>query len=132
MKSFVDNPFQNINPADILFEDHSFYLVWDRYPVSPGHILIISKSSSVDFFTLSETEQTALNPMIVRAKDIIQRKFNPDGFNIGMNCGEPAGQTVMRFHCHVIPRYNGDTPNPRGGVRNCIPGKGDYTAEIVS
>ena len=50
----------------------------------------------------------------------------PDGYNIGMNCGTAAGQTIMHFHCHIIPRYKGDTPNPRGGIRHCIPGKGDY------
>jgi diadenosine tetraphosphate (Ap4A) HIT family hydrolase len=50
----------------------------------------------------------------------------PDGYNIGMNCGPAAGQTIIHFHCHVIPRYHGDTPNPRGGIRHCIPGKGNY------
>ena len=57
---------------------------------------------------------------------IIEKKHKPNGYNIGMNCGESAGQTVFHFHCHLIPRYNGDMENPRGGVRHCINGKGYY------
>jgi diadenosine tetraphosphate (Ap4A) HIT family hydrolase len=64
--------------------------------------------------------------LIDKAKDLIDYEFTPDGYNIGMNCGFAAGQTVMHFHCHVIPRYFGDMENPRGGVRHCIQGKGYY------
>ncbi len=115
--------------------------------MSPGHLLIVSKLERRDYFDLSEAEQAELPWVIRKAKELIEgmveksafekmRKSDndvsnvitqkPDGFNIGINCGEAAGQTIMHFHCHVIPRYKGDTPNPRGGVRHCIPGKGGY------
>ena len=61
-----------------------------------------------------------------KLKHLIENKFNPHGYNIGMNCGEAAGQTVFHFHCHIIPRYHGDMENPRGGVRHCVVGKGYY------
>ena len=59
-------------------------------------------------------------------KEFLQKEYNPDGFNLGVNCGETAGQTVFHAHIHVIPRYKGDVPNPRGGIRHVIPGKGNY------
>jgi diadenosine tetraphosphate (Ap4A) HIT family hydrolase len=89
-------------------------------------MLIISKRETSDFFTLNELERRELNDVIVVAKSLIENKYRPDGFNIGMNCGHVAGQTVFHFHCHVIPRYSGDMENPRGGVRHCILGKGYY------
>ena len=64
--------------------------------------------------------------MIEVAKKLIENDNSPDGYNIGMNCGESAGQTIFHFHCHVIPRYIGDMENPRGGVRHCVAGKGNY------
>lgn len=105
---------------------HSFFMIYDSYPVSDGHVLIISKEPKKDFFDLSETEQLELPKLIEKAKEIIERDKTPQGYNIGMNCGETAGQTVMHFHCHVIPRYTGDMDNPRGGVRHCVAGKGYY------
>jgi diadenosine tetraphosphate (Ap4A) HIT family hydrolase len=75
---------------------------------------------------LTEKEQQELPKMINKAKSIIEQEITPDGYNIGMNCGVASGQTVMHFHCHVIPRYLGDMKNPRGGVRHCIKGKGNY------
>jgi len=115
-----------------LFENEHYYILEDAFPVSPGHLLIVSKREATDYFDLNEAEQAMLPDMICEAKKLIEnRALNftlslPDGYNIGMNCGTSAGQTVMHFHCHVIPRYTGDTLNPRGGIRNCIPGKGDY------
>ncbi|MCH8517348.1 MAG: HIT family protein [Cyclobacteriaceae bacterium] len=131
-----------------LFENEHFYILKDAFPVSPGHLLIVSKREVVDFFDLTVEEQTLLPETIREARRLIESRglpqsgelpYNqsgdlpsaqpdpkPDGYNIGMNCGAAAGQTVMHFHCHVIPRYSGDTPNPRGGIRHCIPGKGDY------
>lgn len=136
-----------IPPEKRLYENKYFYVVADKYPVSPGHLLIVSKLERRDYFDLSEAEQAELPWVIRKAKELIEgmveksafekmRKSDndvsnvitqkPDGFNIGINCGEAAGQTIMHFHCHVIPRYKGDTPNPRGGVRHCIPGEGGY------
>lgn len=117
-----------------LFENEHFYILEDRFPVSPGHLLIVSKREVADYFSLNDDEQRALPELINEARKLIEQRILqegisqklPDGYNIGMNCGSAAGQTVMHFHCHVIPRYLGDTPNPRGGIRHCIPGKGDY------
>ena len=85
-----------------------------------------SNRPCTDWFGLSPVEQAALPEAIARAKFWIEQHHQPDGYNIGMNCGEAAGQSVMHFHCHVIPRYSGDTPDPRGGVRGVIPEKQKY------
>lgn len=118
--------FSQLPEEKKLYCTEHFFLVYDGYPVSPGHILIISNKPKKDFFELTEKEQQSLAEMILKAKEIIEATYKPDGYNIGMNCGEVAGQTVMQFHCHVIPRYKGDMKNPRGGIRHCVVGKGDY------
>lgn len=118
--------FSEISEDNKIYSGEHFFLIYDRYPVSPGHILIISKSEKLDYFSLNKTEQNELNSLIDIAKKIIENDHKPDGYNIGMNCGEAAGQTVMHFHCHVIPRYLGDMDKPRGGIRHCIKGKGYY------
>jgi diadenosine tetraphosphate (Ap4A) HIT family hydrolase len=79
-----------------------------------------------DYFALTLEEQQHLSLVITQAKRLIKQEYHPDGYNIGMNCGETAGQTVPHFHCHLIPRYKGDMDNPRGGVHHCIAGKGYY------
>ena len=118
--------FQNIDSDRILLKGENFFIIEDGFPVSPGHLLIISNELKEDYFSLSEAEKNDLPTMIQKAKELIEKNHKPDGYNIGMNCGESAGQTVMHFHCHVIPRYIGDMENPRGGVRHCIPEKGRY------
>jgi len=112
---------------EILFSSERLVAVRDAFPVTQGHILIITKQHKKDFFELDEAEYSELHGMIQRAREfIINEGHSPDGYNIGMNCGEAAGQTVMHFHCHVIPRYGGDMKEPRGGVRHCVAGKGNY------
>ena len=118
--------FCNISTNRIIFDSESFFVIEDGYPVSAGHLLIILKEHKTDFFNLTNDEHSELNKMILKAKELIEKNHKPDGYNIGMNCGESAGQTVMHFHCHIIPRYKGDTENPRGGVRGAIPDKMDY------
>jgi diadenosine tetraphosphate (Ap4A) HIT family hydrolase len=119
--------FNTIAKEDKVYSGEYFFMIFDRYPVSPGHILIISNDSSkINFFDLSIEEKLELLNLLEIGKVIINEKFKPDGFNIGMNCGESAGQTVFHFHCHVIPRYKGDMADPRGGVRHSISGKGYY------
>lgn len=118
--------FLNIPESVRLFETEKFFLIFDSYPVSEGHILIILKDVKKDYFSLSLQEKLELPSLIDKAKEIIEKKYKPQGYNIGMNCGESAGQTVMHFHCHVIPRYLGDMKNPRGGIRHCVEGKGYY------
>ena len=118
--------FLNLPKERILFKGEYFLIIKDGFPVSPGHILIISNKLKADYFSLSKQEKLALVDMIDKSKKLIEKNHSPDGYNIGMNCGESAGQTVMHFHCHVIPRYIGDMDNPRGGIRYCIPEKGNY------
>jgi len=110
----------------ILYKGKYYFIVYDGYPVSKGHCLIISNEGKETYFDLSLDEKMALIEAIEIAKRIIEKEHSPDGYNIGMNCGEAAGQTVMHFHCHVIPRFKGDMKNPRGGVRGVIPEKQSY------
>ena len=122
MKNFYD-----IIPKNRwIYETDMFFVIKDGFPVSPGHCLIISKNIVNDFFELSINEKKELVFIIDIVKAIIEKEYHPDGYNIGMNCGISAGQSVMHFHCHVIPRYAGDMDNPKGGVRFCIPDKGSY------
>ncbi|MBD2716718.1 HIT family protein [Microvirga sp. STR05] len=114
-------------PAErILYRDALFFIIRDGYPVSPGHTLIISNEVRPDYFALTREEQLHLPLVLAQAKLLIEQHYRPDGYNIGMNCGAAAGQTVPHFHCHLIPRFEGDMDNPRGGVRHCIAGKGYY------
>lgn len=102
--------------------------VRDAYPVSPGHTLFITKRHVADLFGATAAELSELMEALHAAKVHLERELRPDGFNIGANCGNAAGQTVPHLHVHLIPRFHGDTPDPRGGIRNCIPGKGGYPA----
>jgi ATP adenylyltransferase len=128
-KAFLQNDCPFCAPhaeAELLTESATMYAVLDKYPVSNGHTLILTKQHRRDYFSLSEKEKTALQLMIERVKILLDQRYAPDGYNIGMNCGTAAGQTVFHFHCHLIPRYDGDMPDPRGGVRHCVVGKGYY------
>lgn len=94
--------------------------------MSPGHALLIPYRHVPAWFDANPDERRALMSAIDVAKAIIEKDHRPDGYNIGMNCGAAAGQTIFHLHIHLIPRYLGDALDPRGGVRNAIPGKGDY------
>jgi diadenosine tetraphosphate (Ap4A) HIT family hydrolase len=118
--------FLDIPASQYIHESEHFFMIYDRFPVAPGHILIITNRLCPDYFSLTEAEKIELTLLIDSAKTIIETTHQPDGYNIGMNCGAAAGQTIFHFHCHVIPRYTGDMDDPRGGVRNCIPSKGNY------
>ena len=121
MSIFLEFPEERI-----LFRGDNFFIIYDSYPVSDGHCLIISNEVKETYFDLSDEEKMDLDSMIEKAKEIIEETRSPDGYNIGINCGIAAGQTVMHFHCHVIPRYIGDMEEPRGGVRGVIPDKQNY------
>ena len=101
-------------------------VVRDAFPVSPGHTLVIPKRHVGSFFDLTELERQDLLSLLDKAKLVIDQEFKPDGYNIGINDGTAAGQTVPHLHIHLIPRYNADLPDPRGGVRWVIPEKADY------
>jgi ATP adenylyltransferase len=98
----------------------------DSFPVSNGHTLIIPKRHVISIWDMTTDEYTDAFNLVRQVKDLLQEQFNPQGFNVGVNCGQAAGQSVFHAHVHVIPRYTGDVPSPKGGVRNIIPGKGDY------
>ena len=110
----------------ILVENASGIAVFDKHPVSPGHVLIIPKRHATTVYDLTDQEYADCFQLARDVRPILQEKFNPDGFNIGANCGEAAGQSVWHAHIHVIPRYKGDNPNPKGGVRNVLPLKARY------
>lgn len=120
-------PFCNPDTErELLAESATAYAILDKFPVNEGHALIIPKRHVADYFELTFKEQSACWFMVDFMKPILQERFGPDGFNIGINVGEHAGQTVPHVHIHLIPRYAGDVPEPRGGVRGVIPDKRDY------
>lgn len=99
---------------------------FDAYPVSPGHTLIIPRRHVASWFDLADSEQQAIFSLVREAKAMLDKTYHPDGYNIGINCGEAAGQTIFHVHVHLIPRYEGDVENPRGGVRAVIAAKKSY------
>lgn len=99
---------------------------FDKYPVNQGHLLIIPKRHVEDFFDTTLEERTAINELLEEGKLLLEKKYQPNGYNIGINCGATAGQTVFHVHIHLIPRYKGDMDNPKGGVRGVIPEKRIY------
>jgi diadenosine tetraphosphate (Ap4A) HIT family hydrolase len=110
----------------ILAETKLSFAVLDSFPVSDGHTLVIPKRHVASIWEMTTEEYTDTFKLVGKVKDILQQHFGPQGFNVGVNCGKAAGQTVFHAHIHLIPRYTGDVPNPRGGVRNIIPSIGDY------
>lgn len=99
---------------------------FDGFPVSPGHALIIPRRHVASFFDLTEEERTDMMSLLCRVKEMVAQRFHPDGYNIGVNVGEAAGQSVFHVHIHLIPRYIGDVPSPKGGVRGVISDKQSY------
>ena len=122
-----DCPFCQLNPkVELLSETATAVAFFDGYPVSQGHTLIVPKRHVANYFDLTNHEQRALWLLVNRCKKILENRFHPDGFNVGINVNEAAGQSVFHVHIHLIPRYKGDVENPKGGVRGVIPGKQKY------
>jgi len=119
-------PFCPLPPERIVQRSEFGMLVRDGYPVSPGHSLVIPHRHVGSFFELTDAERTDLLALIDQAKQTLDAQHQPDGYNIGINDGAAAGQTVPHLHIHLIPRYHGDLPDPRGGVRWVIPDKAVY------
>ncbi len=109
---------------NIIAENDLALAFYDGCPVNKGHVLVIPRRHVETYFDASIEEHAAITGLIHRVKEYLQQKYNPDGFNIGANVGAAAGQTVFHFHIHVIPRYKGDIPDPRGGVRKVLPHRG--------
>ena len=122
----MDCIFCNMPEDSIITENNLAYAIYDKYPVTEGHILIITKNHVKDYFSASNDEKEAILTLMEECKDILDEKYKPDGYNIGLNCGVEAGQTIMHLHMHLIPRYVGDIDDPTGGVRGVIPEKRVY------
>ncbi len=121
-----DCPFCPPPAERVILETPDLVAIWDAFPVSPGHALIVPRRHVADWFAATDEERRALADATVAVRAIIEERWQPDGYNIGVNAGATAGQTVDHLHVHVIPRYAGDVEQPRGGVRGVIPGKADY------
>ena len=121
-------PFCSLPPERIIDSNELALVIRDGFPVSKGHTLIIPKRHVGSWFDTSADERIALFALLDHVKMILDHEFKPDSFNIGINDGAAAGQTVPHLHIHLIPRYKGDQKDPRGGVRWIIPGKAKYWA----
>ena len=118
--------FCRVPAKEILIEHPLVLAKRDGYPLSRGHTLIIPRRHVVSFFETTEDERMAMLRTLDEARAILESAYSPNGYNIGINNGEAAGQTVMHVHIHLIPRYAGDRPDPRGGVRWVLPEKAAY------
>ena len=119
-------PFCSISPSRIIDEDDLAFAIRDGFPVSPGHTLIIPRRHVGSFFAISGQERSSLMWLLARARSALEREYTPAAYNIGINDGPAAGQTVNHLHIHLIPRYAGDRDDPRGGVRWVLPDKARY------
>lgn len=114
--------------TDFITENELAYARYDKhYPVSPGHCLIITHRHVAEYFDATAAEKAAIWALVDEMKSVIDEEYSPDGYNVGVNIGKAAGQSVRHLHIHMIPRYKGDVENPQGGVRGVIPHKQKYT-----
>lgn len=125
-------PFCNPDPTRVFHVGKLVVALWDSFPVNPGHVLIIPKRHVPTWFDATAEERREFMDAIDIAREHIQARFSPDGFNIGVNIGEAAGQTIFHLHLHVIPRYRGDVDDPTGGVRHVIPARGNYLKKAAN
>ncbi|MCH7414566.1 HIT domain-containing protein [Belliella sp. R4-6] len=128
-KPFVINecPFCSLgNEIELITESATAFAVFDKFPISKGHALIIIKRHCSNYFDLTFKEESACIFMLNFVKEVIQKKYEPNGYNVGINVEKSAGQTVDHVHIHLIPRYDGDVEDPTGGIRNIFPLLGNY------
>jgi diadenosine tetraphosphate (Ap4A) HIT family hydrolase len=116
----------------IVVENELALAHYDSYPVSAGHCLVTPRRHIAEYFQATAAEKAAIWELVDELKPIIDREFSPDGYNIGVNVGAAAGQSIPHLHIHVIPRYLGDVENPQGGVRGVIPHKQKYVRKVRS
>jgi diadenosine tetraphosphate (Ap4A) HIT family hydrolase len=119
-------PFCDVDQREIVKKNSLALAMYDKYPVADGHMLVVPMRHFSSYFEATTEEIQAMHSLIIHCRDILDATFHPDGYNIGVNIGQWAGQSVFHLHIHVIPRFQGDHPRPRGGVRNVIPWKGEY------
>jgi diadenosine tetraphosphate (Ap4A) HIT family hydrolase len=122
----TDCPFCNPDKGEIFMANDLCYARYDAFPVNPGHLLVIPFRHVASFFDTTEEERHALLGLIDTCRASLDEEFHPAGYNIGVNVGKVAGQSVMHMHVHFIPRYRGDTEHPGGGVRGVIPERREY------
>ncbi len=123
--------FCSIDDAEVVARNAHAFAIRDRFPVSPGHTLVIPFRHVEQYFQLSDEEMAACNALLkAEHAALLADDSGIAGFNVGINIGKAAGQTVFHCHVHLIPRRAGDAKNPRGGVRGVIPGKGDYQQKL--
>ncbi len=113
-------PKRNELFKEVVLENDAAVVVFDNFPVSPGHLLIIPKQHFEHWFVATRAVQDGIQDLVQGAHDWLMLHHNPDGFNIGANCGKAAGQTVFHLHYHIIPRYFGDHDSPAGGIRHAV------------
>lgn len=118
--------FCNPEEESVVLRNNHGYARYDGFPVSPGHLLIISYRHVSSLFELTDGEIKGLWSLVKAGKEFLDDKYHPDGYNVGVNVGEAAGQSVFHMHIHLIPRYHGDVEDPKGGVRGVIPGRRGY------
>lgn len=110
----------------MLEETEHAFAVYDAYPVNPGHILVIPKRHVANYFDLSWNEQADCWQLLNRIQELLKNDYGYEAFNVGINVGETAGQTISHAHIHLILRVTGDVQNPRGGVRGVVPEEKEY------
>ena len=125
-----DSPFLAIPPSEWLASNCSAFAIADQFPASPGHALVVPRRLIGTWWDATDDERADMLALIDEVKRGLDERMRPDGFNVGFNAGAAAGQTVGHLHLHLIPRYNGDVPDPRGGMRHVIPGKGNYLEPV--
>ncbi len=124
--SKMTSPFLQLPQEAHVASNALAFAIRDGFPASPGHTLIVPRRLVATWFEATREEQVAMLELLDVVKAQLDAELQPDGYNIGINTGAAAGQTVMHLHMHLIPRFHGDVPDPRGGVRHVIPGKGNY------
>lgn len=130
----MTSPFLSSSSETWITANDTAFAIFDNFPVTPGHVLVVTRRLVSNWFEATQAEQAAVMSLVNEVKSILDEllKPEPDGYNVGFNAGEAAGQTVPHLHIHVIPRYKGDVSDPRGGIRHVIPGKGNYLAGDLS
>jgi len=128
----MECPFCNASEDRVFLHGDQVLGLWDAYPVLPGHALLIPRRHIPTWFEATAVEHVALVSAIDEAKAVIEKHHRPDGYNIGINCGAAAVQTIFHLHVHLIPRYQGDVGEPRGGVGHIIADKANYLSQSVS
>ena len=127
----MTSPFTLTPDGDRIAGNELAFAIRDANPVSPGHSLVVTRREVSTWFDASPEEHAAIAALLTVVKGQLDAELAPDGYTIGVNVGEAAGQTVPHLHVHLIPRFDGDVETPRGGVRHVVPGRGDYPSPSV-